>query len=129
MMVWQRTTRAPNTPGGIMIAIIGHIDVDPSVRDRLVESTIELQLATRRDEPGCVVYTVAADPAVPGRISITELWESSAALDDHFQHANFFATGDLMRTQTRLGGTAMKYRIDAVAPVRGSDGNATSSFI
>jgi quinol monooxygenase YgiN len=112
-----------------MIAIIGHIDVEPEVRDRLVESTVELQLATRRDEPGCLVYTVAADPAVPGRICITELWESSEALDDHFRHANFFATGDVMRAEPRLGGTAMKYRIDAVAPVRGSDGNATSSFL
>ncbi len=111
-----------------MIAIIGHIDVDPSVRDRLVESTVELQRATRNDEPGCVVYTVAADPAVPGRICITELWESAETLDAHFQHPNFFATGDAMRTEARLGGSAIKYRIDATAPVRGADGNATSSF-
>jgi quinol monooxygenase YgiN len=111
-----------------MIAIIGHIDVDPSVRDHLVESTVELQRATRREEPGCIEYTIAADLAEPGRICITELWDSSEALDNHFQHANFFATGDAMRAETRLGGSAVKYRIDATAPVRGVDGNATSSF-
>jgi quinol monooxygenase YgiN len=111
-----------------MIAIIGHLDVDPSVRDRLVESTVELQRSTEAGEPGCLVYTIAADPADPGRIRITELWESATALDAHFQHPNFFATGEALRAEPRLGGSAMKYRIDASAPVRGADGNATSSF-
>jgi len=111
-----------------MIAIIGHVDVDPSVRDRLVESTVELQQSTAADEPGCVVYTIAADPADPGRIRITELWESAEALDAHFQHPNFFATGEALRVEPRLGGSAVKYRIDATAPVRGADGNATSAF-
>jgi quinol monooxygenase YgiN len=111
-----------------MIAIIGHVDVDPRVRDRLVESTVELQRSTAADEPGCVTYTIAADPADPGRIRITELWESAEALDAHFQHPNFFATGEALRVEPRLGGSAVKYRIDATAPVRGADGNATSAF-
>ena len=111
-----------------MIAIIGHVDVDPSARDRLVASTVDLQRATREDEPGCVVYTIAADPARPGRISIVELWESAETLDAHFQHPNFFATGDALRVGARLGGSAMKYRIDAVSPVRGPDGKASVEF-
>ncbi len=65
------------TNGGSMIAIIGHIDVDPAQRDELVASTVELQRATAGDEPGCLVYTIAADPANPGRISIVELWETA----------------------------------------------------
>jgi len=111
-----------------MIAIIGYIDVDPAVRDRLVESTAELQQATTRDEPGCVTYTMSADPSCPGRISIVELWESAEALDAHFQHPNFHATGAALRSEPRVGGSVMKYRIDAVAPVRGDDGVATASF-
>ena len=111
-----------------MIAIIGHIDVAPADRDRLVEATVEFQRSTQADEPGCVVYTIAADPVDPGRIRITELWESAEALDAHFQHPNFFATGEAMRGATRFGGGARKYRIDAVADVRGSDGAATTSF-
>jgi quinol monooxygenase YgiN len=110
-----------------MIAIIGHIDVDPAARDRLVVSTAELQ-ASARDEPGCVVYTMSADPARPGRITIVELWESADALDAHFQHPNFHATGAALRAEPRLGGSVMKYRIDAVAPVRGEDGVATAAF-
>ena len=91
-------------------------------------STVDLQRATASDEPGCLVYTIAADPANPGRISIVELWESAETLDAHFQHPNFFASGDALRAGTRLGGAAMKYRIDAVSPVRGPDGVATADF-
>ena len=111
-----------------MIAIIGYLDVDPAVRDRLVESTAELQQATARDEPGCLAYTMSADPARPGRISIVELWESAETLDAHFQHPNFHATGAALRAEPRIGGSVMKYRIDAIAPVRGDDGVATAAF-
>jgi quinol monooxygenase YgiN len=111
-----------------MIAILGTIDVDPAVRDRLVASTTALQLATRHDEPGCVAYTIAADPAVAGRIQITELWASAEALDAHFAHPNFRATGDALRAEPRIGGSAVKYRIDAVDGVKDADGVATSRF-
>ncbi len=111
-----------------MIAIIGHIDVDPGDRDEVVAATSELQRSTQETEPGCVVYTIAADPTDPGRIRIVELWESAASLDAHFRHPNFAATGEAMRQVERLGGSAMKYRIDAVAPVRGDDGTATAAF-
>ncbi len=113
---------------GGMIAILGYIDVDPSVRDGVVTSTADLQRATMVDEPGCVIYTIAADPADPGRIRIVELWESAEALDAHFQHPNLVAPGAVMRAVERLGGTAMKYRIDAVDPVRGPDGQVSSRF-
>ena len=111
-----------------MIAILGHIDVDPSQVDALVASTVDLQRSTQNDEPGCVVYTIVADPAVAGRIRIVELWESAEALDAHFQHPNFAATGAALRVAPRLGGSAVKYRIDAVDEVRGADGAPTSRF-
>ena len=111
-----------------MIAIIGYLDVDPAVRDRLVESTAELQNATARDEPRCLTYTMSADPARPGRISIVELWDSAEALEAHFQHPNFHATGAALRAEPRVGGSVMKYHIDQTAPVRGDDGVATAAF-
>ena len=110
-----------------MIAIIGHIDVDPAVRDRLIASTVELQAAAR-DEAGCLAYTMSADPALPGRIAIVELWESPDTLDADFQHPNFHATGAALRAEPRVGGSVMKYHIDAIAPVRGDDGVATAAF-
>lgn len=111
-----------------MIAIIGYIDVDPEMRDEVVASTADLQRATEADEPGCVAYTICADPANPGRIRITELWESAEALDAHFEHPNFRATGAAIRAVPPVGGSVSKYRIDAADAVRGPDGNVTSTF-
>lgn len=111
-----------------MIAIIGHIDVDPADRDRLVASTVDLQRATQTEEPGCLAYTMAADPVDAGRITIVELWNSAEALDAHFQHPNFFATGQALRAAPRRGGSTLKYRIDAVDQVKGADGLATTRF-
>jgi quinol monooxygenase YgiN len=111
-----------------MIAVLGHIDVDAAVRDELVASTADLQRATRLEEPGCLMYTMSADPADPRRICIVELWESAAALDAHFRHPNFVATGAVLRSAPRLGGSALKYRIDACDPVKGADGMASSVF-
>jgi quinol monooxygenase YgiN len=111
-----------------VIAIIGYIDVEPAERDRLVASTIELQRSTRDDEAGCLNYTIAADPADPSRISIVELWDSAESLSAHFDHPNFFATGEALRAAPRLGGSALKYRIDACEPVRDASGTASASF-
>lgn len=111
-----------------MIAIIGHIDVDPAERDGVVASTADMQRSVRRDEPGCLVYSMAPDPAEPGRISIVELWESAEALDAHFQHPNFSAIGGALRSATRRGSNIAKYRIDASDPVRGTDGVASARF-
>ncbi|HQV56524.1 MAG TPA: putative quinol monooxygenase [Ilumatobacteraceae bacterium] len=111
-----------------MIAIIGWIDVDPADRDALVAGTVDLQRATRDDEPGCLGYTISADPVIAGRMQIVELWQDAASLEAHFAHPNFHATGAAMRTVPRLGGSAIKYRIDAVDPVRGPDGTASATF-
>jgi quinol monooxygenase YgiN len=111
-----------------MIAIIGWIEVDPGDRDGVVASTVDLQRSTQEDEPGCLGYTISADPVNPGRIQIVELWTDAASLEAHFQHPNFHATGAAMRAKPRLGGGSMKYRIDAAAAVRGADGSATASF-
>lgn len=104
------------------------MDVDPAVRDRLVESTKDLQHATETTEPGCIVYAMTADPALPGRIRVVELWEDAATLEAHFEHPNFFATGEALRSEPRLGGSVMKYHIDAVDSVKGPDGKATAVF-
>ena len=110
------------------IAIFGYVDVDAAVRDEVVASTVELQRATRADELGCLVYVIAADPAHVGRIQIVELWDSADALDAHFQHPNFAATGAALRSVPRRGGASRKYRIDADDEVRGEDGMASAAF-
>ena len=111
-----------------MLAMWVKVRVKPDQRQRFLDAIEVDALGSERDEPGCLAYTMSADPARPGRISIVELWDSPEALDAHFRHPNFHATGAALRSEPRLGGTVMKYRIDAAAPVRGDDGVATSSF-
>ena len=110
------------------IAILGHVDVDPAVRDDVVASVVDLQRSTRDDEPGCLAYVIAADPADPARIQIVELWESAEAAEAHFQHPNFAATGAAFRAAPRRGGASRKYRIDAEDDVKGPDGQASGTF-
>ena len=37
-------------------------------RDRAIEITADIQLATREEEEGCISYCFAADPCVDNRI-------------------------------------------------------------
>jgi quinol monooxygenase YgiN len=111
-----------------MIAIVGWIDVDPAERDRVVAATADIQRSTRDDEPGCVSYAICADPVNPARLQIAELWQDAASLEAHFVHPNFRATGEVMRSVARTGGSTMKYRIDAADQVRGADGAASARF-
>lgn len=111
-----------------MIAIIGYIDVDPAERDELVASVADIQLSTETSEPGCLTYSICADPALPGRIRITELWESAEALDAHFEHPNFRAAGAALGKGTPTGASILKHRITESDNIRGADGKPTSAF-
>lgn len=111
-----------------MIAILGHLDVDPNARDAILAATAELQLSTRAEEPGCLEYTIGADPADPGRILIAELWDSEASLDAHFVHPNFVRMGEIFSNAPRTGGSAMKYEISRSATVRDGDGKPSATY-
>ena len=110
------------------IVIAGWIDVNPEARDELIAASIPLQRSTREDEAGCVSYVIAADPVFDGRIHIYEHWATAADLDAHFQHPNFQATGELLRSQPRLGGDTSKFHVDRTGPVRDPDGSASATY-
>jgi quinol monooxygenase YgiN len=112
-----------------VIAIAGSIDlVDASQRDELVERSLALQVSTRADEPGCLAYVFTADPAVPHRIHVFELWADEAALTAHFAHPNFGAMREVLRSYERGPSSIRKYRIDRDAPVYDDSGQATATF-
>lgn len=111
-----------------MIVIAGWIDVEPSVRDEAVAATVPYQLATRTDELGCVSYVMSADPALPGRIQIFEAWADADALEAHFGHPNFTATGALIRSYPRVGGSIRKYRVGGSGPIAGPDGRPSATY-
>lgn len=57
---------------------------DPSTREAALAESARLQLATRTEEAGCLVYCFAADPCEPDHIQVYELWENEESLAAHF---------------------------------------------
>lgn len=67
-------------------------------RDNAVVLTSPIQKATRDDEPGCLAYCFAADPAEPTHIQVYELWTDSDNLAKHFEHENYTKMVEVLRT-------------------------------
>lgn len=73
-----------------MIVVEARLDFkDEAARDEAVRISAPIQLATRDDEAGCHAYCFGADPCVPNRIQVYELWEDEASLVAHFKHPNY----------------------------------------
>lgn len=112
-----------------LIAVEAAITIaDPSARQALLERTAPIQKATRDDEPGCIVYCFAADPCQDDLIQVYELWESEETLEAHFAHQNYVDMRTMLGEGGLTGAVSRKHRIDATAPVYGSDGVATAGF-
>jgi len=62
-----------------MLIIAGHLVVDPSEREAYVAGCVEVVRAAV-GAPGCLDFSITADPADPGRIRIYERWEDEAQL-------------------------------------------------
>jgi quinol monooxygenase YgiN len=111
-----------------VIEIVGWIDVDPAARDELVAESIPFQRSTRADEPGCVAYVFAADPAEDGRIHVYEQWATPGDLDAHFAHPNFSAMRELLRGYPRIGSETTKHEVARTGPVYGPDGMPSATY-
>jgi quinol monooxygenase YgiN len=100
------------------IIIAGTIDLaDPTKTHEALESTAALQQATRDEEPGCLAYVFSADPCVPGRLCVYELWTDEASLAAHFQHPNYLNMRAALGTIGLSGSNNRKYRTDLSEPV------------
>ena len=97
-------------------------------RDRAVANTTAVQAATRNEEPGCHSYCFAADPAVPNRTQVYELWEDEASLAAHFKHQNY---EDMKTVLGEVGITDTEnqmYQISAHEPVYDQNGMPREKF-
>lgn len=101
---------------------------DPVGRDKLVSQSAPIQKATRDDEPGCLVYCFAADPVEADLIQVYELWSDEASLQLHFTHPNYHAMREMLNGAGLASAVSRKFRIDAAAPVYGSDRKPSASF-
>jgi quinol monooxygenase YgiN len=64
------------------VIVQGTFSVDPSERDRFVETSMDAMRSSRQEE-GCLEYVMAADPLDPGRVVLSERWESMDHLQQH----------------------------------------------
>lgn len=97
-----------------LIAIIGQFDVHAedtaAAGDLMRTMTMETQ-----KEKGCLHYAFSTDLARPNRFQLSELWDSEAALEAHFQSAHmavFRASLTHVRVEQR---TVRRYRVTDAA--------------
>ncbi|MEC9425633.1 MAG: antibiotic biosynthesis monooxygenase [Actinomycetota bacterium] len=101
-----------------MIIIAGTLEFkDSPARDEATRQSRVLQLATREEEEGCYAYSFAPDPCVPTRIQVYELWADEDSLAAHFEHPNYVAMRDLLRSSGLVESETRKYRISLAEPV------------
>lgn len=112
-----------------MIIVVAALEFGSQAdRDRAVELTRAVQLATREEEPGCQAYCFAADPAVSTRIQVYELWDDSASLAAHFEHPNYQAMVELLQGANIVESINRAYLTAADEPVYGPNGERKTAF-
>jgi quinol monooxygenase YgiN len=79
-----------------MVILQGVMSVDPDERERFLEASVAGMRSSRK-ETGCLEYVLAADPIDPGRVVLSERWESMDHLERHLQ-------GQAAQRETAAGG-------------------------
>jgi quinol monooxygenase YgiN len=74
------------------VIVQGTFSVDPSERDRFVETSVDAMRSSRQEE-GCLEYVMAADPLDPERVVLSERWESMDHLQQHLAQQKNAARG------------------------------------
>ena len=65
-----------------MVIVAGTLEVDADQREAFLASRIDGMRASRA-EPGCLEYTLSADPTDPRRVMLFERWARQEDLDNH----------------------------------------------
>jgi quinol monooxygenase YgiN len=65
-----------------MVIVAGTMELEPGQREAFLAGRIE-GMRTSRAEPGCLEYTLSADPTNPGRVMLFERWARQEDLDAH----------------------------------------------
>jgi len=111
------------------IIIAAQLDfADQAARDGAVLASAPVQLATRVDEAGCQAYCFAADPSVPTRIQVYELWDDEASLAAHFKHPNYDEMRRVLGAAGIVGSWNQMYLVARNEPVYGPGGTTRERF-
>lgn len=63
-----------------MVIVAGHLIVDAAQRGAYLEECVSVMEQARR-APGCLDFSLSADPLDAGRINIFERWETQEAVE------------------------------------------------
>lgn len=112
-----------------MIIVVARITFPTELdRNRAVELSAPVQMATREQEPGCHAYCFAADPCDPVAIQVYELWDDSDSLVAHFSHPNYLAMVDLLSKSGFVESISRAYLSERDEPVYDPDMGIKSAF-
>lgn len=112
-----------------MIIVVAALEFENQQnRDAAVEVTKDVQMATRVEEAGCRDYCFAADPSVPTRIQVYELWDDSDSLVAHFQHPNYHKMVEVLGSVGIVSSSNQAYLTERGEPVYGPDGEMKTAF-
>ncbi len=112
-----------------MIIVVAALEFETQAdRDRAVELTRDVQMATRVEEAGCRDYCFAPDPAVPTRIQVYELWEDSDALVAHFEHPTYAKMVELLGSCDIKESINQAYLVERGEPVYGPNSEKKTAF-
>ena len=112
-----------------MIIISATLDfANQADRDQAVVECAPVQQATRDEEPGCRAYCFAADPCVPERIQVYELWDDGPTLAAHFKHRNYENMKTVLNKYGLVGNVNQMYLISAHEPVYDTEGLPRERF-
>jgi quinol monooxygenase YgiN len=104
--------------------IAGWLDYGPS-RDKVLEHFAAVASASR-GEPGCLDYTVCADPENPGRVVVFERWADEDDLIAHFKTPHIAAFRDAVKPYPRSGRNLHRYFVAHSEEFQSLSGAATS---
>ncbi len=65
-----------------MVIVQGVFTLNPEDREGFLSASLD-GMRRSREEEGCLEYVMAADPADPGRVVLSERWESAEHLQQH----------------------------------------------
>ncbi len=65
-----------------MVIVQGSFVLNPEDREKFLAASLG-GIRSSRQEDGCLEYVMAADPADPGRVILSERWESAEHLQSH----------------------------------------------
>ena len=99
-----------------MLLIAGSIRIDPTQRDELIETAIEV-VDELRKQIGCSYVAVSADLEDRGLLHLIQKWESQAALTANLALPRIDAIRNQIGKLGILEMAILKYEVAAVHPL------------